>query len=320
MIPASVLERLRCPHCDAPLERDERGLSCPAGHRCPRREGYYDCLVASSDRLAAATLRSFGYQWRAFDRVDEGARATWSQWFADVPWDQLGGAVALDAGCGRGQFSLLSAPHLGAVVALDGSLAVRTAARHLAGVPNAVVIRADLHRPPLAQQSLDFVFCMGVLHILPEPREGLRSLARLLRPGGLVLFFVYSRPERGGGTRALALRVLAALRTLTVRTPRRLLRGLSLPVALAVYAAFVLPAEVAERLGSTRLRGLPMAGFRGHSFHNLWGAVFDLLATPSERRYVRGEIEELLQAAGLSPVSVREHAGWVVLARRPATL
>jgi SAM-dependent methyltransferase len=319
VITDALLSRLRCPRCGSPMTGDDGGLSCPAGHRFPRRDGYYDCSEAPSDPLTSDTIRSFGYQWNAFDEIDEGGKANWLEWFADVPWDELRDAVALDAGCGRGQFSLLSAPHLGSVVALDGSLAVRTAARHLANVPNACVVRADLHRTPLAPGSLDFVFCMGVLHHLADPARGLRTLARLLHPGGLLLFFVYSRPEHDRGIRPPALRVLASLRFLTVRTPRRLLRALSWPVAAAVYLAFVLPAGVAERLGSHRLRTLPMAGFRGQSFYNLWGATFDLLATPSERRYVRAEVDALVQGAGLEPVSVREHAGWVVLARARGT-
>jgi len=35
------------------------------------------------------------------------------------------------------------------------------------------VVQADLHRPPFALESFDFIYSIGVLHHLPDPEAGI---------------------------------------------------------------------------------------------------------------------------------------------------
>jgi ubiquinone/menaquinone biosynthesis C-methylase UbiE len=48
-------------------------------------------------------------------------------------------------------------------------------------------VAADLTRLPYADATFDAVVCGWVLEHLPDPRPGLRELARVLRPGGQLL-------------------------------------------------------------------------------------------------------------------------------------
>src|SRR5262249_36617629 len=48
-------------------------------------------------------------------------------------------------------------------------------------------VAADLTRLPYADQSFDVIVCGWVLEHLPDPRPGLRELARVLQPGGKLL-------------------------------------------------------------------------------------------------------------------------------------
>lgn len=58
------------------------------------------------------------------------------------------------------------------------------------------VREADAERLPYGDGEFDLVVCHAVLHHLPDPAEGLREMARVLRPGGSVL--VAGEPTRGG--------------------------------------------------------------------------------------------------------------------------
>ena len=51
-------------------------------------------------------------------------------------------------------------------------------------------VAADLTRLPYADESFDAIVCGWVLEHLPDPRPGLRDLARVLRPGGKMLLLV----------------------------------------------------------------------------------------------------------------------------------
>src|SRR5205085_3102082 len=109
----------------------------------------------------------------------------WRWYLRDVPLEDLRGRMGLDAGCGKGRYTLYSAHYLEELVALDGSGAVEAAARNLASCGNVTVVKSDLRDPPFAEGSFGFVSCLGVLHHLPDPRAGLGVLARLLEPNGL---------------------------------------------------------------------------------------------------------------------------------------
>ncbi|HEX2119380.1 MAG TPA: class I SAM-dependent methyltransferase, partial [Acidimicrobiales bacterium] len=182
--------------------------------------------------------------------------------------------------------------------------------------PNVAVVRADLRRAPFAPESFDFVCSLGVLHHLDDPEAGFQRLVRLLAPGGRVLVYLYSRPERLG-TRRVGLAAASGARRLTVRLPHPVMRALSAPVAGALYVTFVLPGAAGRRFGVTPLARLPLATYRGQPVRSLWLDTFDRLSAPVEHRYVWSELEPWFRDAGLEVEGVREEAGLFIVARRP---
>lgn len=315
-LPGPIRERLRCPECRGPVLPADGGLACAADHRVRWRSGYLDASAVPPDAATERTFRSFGYEWNRFERIPEQDRISWSEYFADVPIEELKGRIGLDAGCGQARFTAFTAEHLAALVALDGSDAVVAATETLAGMPNVAVVKADLRDAPLAEASFGFVCCLGVLHHLPSPEEGFAALVRLLAPDGILLLYLYSRPE-SHGVRTVGLTAAAALRRLTVRLPHPMLRVLSAPVALALQALVVLPGRMGERSGG-RLSGLPLAPYRRRPFRSLWLDSFDRLSAPLEKRYVLSEVEPWFRHAGLTIESVSHNLGLTIVARRPA--
>lgn len=292
-------------------------MACGNGHRLPNRQGFLDASTQDDDAVTERTFDSFGYEWSRFDDLRPEDRGFWQEYFAGVPLDELRGQVGLDAGCGKGRYTRFTARHLEAMVALDGSAAIAVAARHLAELPNVVAVKADLRRPPLAPASFGFVSCLGVLHHLSDPEEGFRALVRLLAPGGMLLIYLYSRPQ-GRGLRATCLRAATQLRRATVRIPHPLLRLLSVPIAGVLYGAFVVPGRLGRRLGNGRLSGLPLAPYRGRPVRSLWLDTFDRLSAPLERRYSWADVQPWFERAGLRVESVSDYAGLTIVARRAA--
>lgn len=277
--------------------------------------GYWDAS-APVDEITARTFASFGYEWTTFDAIRPEDERFWQGYFADVPVEALRGAVALDAGCGKGRFARFTAPHVRALVALDGSAAVEAAARNLKGVENTVVVRADLMSAPLAAEAFDFIYCLGVLHHLADPEGAFDLLVRWLKPGGRLLVYVYSRPE-GGGVRAAALRAAAMLRRVSLRLPHPILRTLTAPLSALLYLSFVLPGRIGTLLRVGFLERLPLQTYRGRPLRSLWLDTFDRLSAPIERRYTWPELMPWYERHGLEVLSVREDAGLFVLARKP---
>ncbi len=267
------------------------------------------------DTTTSRTFESFGYEWNTFDDVREEDGQFAKVYFRDLDMATLRGKIGLDAGCGKGRYTRFLAPHLDALVALDGSSAVEAAARNLGSFPNVLVVRADLRTVPLAPGSIDMVVCLGVLHHLADPRRGFGSLVRLLAPEGRILLYLYSRPA-GFGARRLALGIAALFRSVTVRTPHRLLRLLSVPVAALLYLGVVELGAWGQRVGIDPLARLPMASYRGKPFRSLLLDTFDRLSAPVEHRYLWEELAPWFDEEGLVVDAAREEAGWFVLAHR----
>ncbi len=277
-----LLERLRCPRCGARVARDGAGMRCASGHTVPVVDGYLDATggppqtPATASDATAKTFASFGYEWTEFSESREEDEQYAEHYLRDLDVGRLTGSVGLDAGCGRARYTRFLAPHLDAIVALDGSDAVISATRNLSEVPNAVVVRSDLREAPFADGSFGFIASFGVLHHLEDPRAGFDKLLALLAPDGLLSLYLYSRPERAGA-RGLGLAAATALRRITVRLPHRTLRALCAPIAALLYVTVVAGGRLGDALGIGRLSSLPMATYRDKPFRSLVLDTFDRL-------------------------------------------
>lgn len=97
--------------------------------------------------------------------------------------------VVADVGCGTGYMSAALARRVRRVICVDNSQAMIARAReNLDGAPAEVEFRSgSIESLPLTDGEVDAVCAHMVLHHLPELRPGLAELARVVRPGGLVV-------------------------------------------------------------------------------------------------------------------------------------
>ena len=178
--------------------------------------------TSAADSDQSRTISAYSLQWNRFRIVrPEEDRATFRNRTGLSPAD-LAGATVLDGGCGMGRYLKVAAeggPRL--LVGMDLSEAVRAARDVTAGLPGVSLLRGDLLRPPLAEESFDHVYSLGVLDHTPDPRSAFLALAKLLKPGGRIVVWVYPREKP-----ALE-RIINAHRAVSTRLPLSVLVGLS---------------------------------------------------------------------------------------------
>jgi ubiquinone/menaquinone biosynthesis C-methylase UbiE/DNA-binding MarR family transcriptional regulator len=96
--------------------------------------------------------------------------------------------VVADVGCGTGYLARVLAQRVARVICVDTSAAMLDKARdNLAGSTAALEFRAGaIEALPLGDAEVDAACAHMVLHHLPEPRQGLAEMARVVRRGGTV--------------------------------------------------------------------------------------------------------------------------------------
>jgi len=107
----------------------------------------------------------------------------------------------LIAGCGTGQHALQSALiHKNAeILALDisrSSLAYGMLKANRFGMADIEFAQGDILDLPRLNRRFDIIECVGVLHHLHDPGEGLRILSEALHPEGVMLIGLYSEVAR----------------------------------------------------------------------------------------------------------------------------
>src|SRR5918911_4047404 len=208
------------------------------------------------DRQLAAqreTARSFGYEWQAFSEMFPDYESNFRWYFERFAPAEFKDARVLDAGCGTGRHTYHMA-RSGAreVVAMDLSQAIEVAAHNNRENPNTHFIQADIYHPPFPSGAFDLVYSLGVLHHLPDPERGFRTLLPLVRAGGFVNIYLYWNLEGEPAWRRAALVAVTRIRRVTTRLPHPLLQKLSWLAAAGFQVAFVWPARALERVPLTR--------------------------------------------------------------------
>ncbi len=123
------------------------------------------------------------------------ARAERSRFAAAARSRDPGDARIVEVGCGTGQMSLYLARADRLIVAADltrAALELGAAAARRFGIEHVQFVETDLQRPGLKSGAFDVVYSSGVLHHTPNPRAAFAALARLARPGGIVIVGVYN--------------------------------------------------------------------------------------------------------------------------------
>lgn len=141
---------------------------------------------------------SFGLQWNAHAETQLDSRTGTSisrirlERCLGCGAEDLKGNLVLEAGCGAGRFTELLVRSGAIVHAIDISTAVDANRRNVGSAPNYVIAQADLLRPPFPPNSFHTVICLGVLQHTPSTFDSLRSLWRMVRPGGTLVVDHYA--------------------------------------------------------------------------------------------------------------------------------
>ena len=225
--------------------------------------------------------------------------------FSIFPAEALAGE-GFDLGCGNGRIARSVAPRAGFLHCIDpsasGLAAAKTAMGHLGNVD---FLCASVDSIPLADESQDFGYSLGVLHHIPDPAAGLRCCVAKLKRGAPFLLYVYYSFDNRPPWFRLVWRASDALRRVISRLPFRLRAAASTSIAAVAYWPLSRAALALRKLG-VRTDNLPLSFYADHDWATLRADALDRFGTAVEHRFSRREVDAMMAAAGLRDVRFAE--------------
>ena len=269
------------------------------------------------------TVQQFSDIWRQHGRslaknpnISGGhdVRRSVDAYFSIFPLDCVAHKEGFDLGCGMGRVAHLIAPRVGLLHCIDPSpTALEAAQKRMGNSPNVRYHLASVAEIPLADESQDFGYSLGVLHHVPDTEAGLRTCVAKLKKGApFLLYLYYNFDNRPVWFRALW-KVSDIVRRGSSRLPFTARRALSDIIAFFVYAPLSRTALLLEHCG-LNIENFPLSYYRRAKFGTLRADSLDRFGTSLERRFSRTEMQEMMIRAGLGGIRFREEAPyWVAV-------
>jgi SAM-dependent methyltransferase len=274
------------------------------------------------------TVDGFGYEWQTFNDEIQGTYMTGKTNFLDFIFptteEFFSGKIVLDAGCGMGRFLRLGAEWGSCeIIGIDLSQSVDVAYQNTRHLPNAHVVQADILAPPF-QPDFDYIFSIGVLQFLAEPKVGFERLVQLLNTAGRISIWVYAEENNGW-----VIRILSPIRRhITSRLPNDVLYFTSRILGLCLFAVLQLIYRPANEGIFGRQFGhlLPYNEYMYYSsqlsYHSIVSVVFDHLVPQLVVYLSRGELENWFKELDLDNVIItsRNNMSWRAQGTRATTV
>lgn len=255
-----------------------------------------------------ASEERFGFEWNKYSGLAANYEKQFASWVHPLTVGDFKDKEVLDAGCGMGRNSFWSL-RWGAkkLVAFDfDERSVARAKKNLSQFSNAEVLFKNIYEIDW-QNQFDIVLSIGVIHHLKNPRLAIVKLVQAVKPGGMVLVWVYSYE----GSEWIVRYVSPIRKHITSKIPVGLTHFLAyfLSVPLWIFVKI-------WRGPTSYLRQL--AEFK---FWHLHSIVFDQLLPEVANYWTKNEASDLFKGLGLENLRVFRpptDCGWTVIAKKSA--
>lgn len=324
-----IYKDLICPTCRERLSlvqgqttdddtRRKLNLVCGSCKKVYPVVGRVSCFVSKINKHDKTAL-SFGFAWKAF----------WNGLFdkttifgldlsdtADYFLNSLGLTVGdiknvkiMDAGTGSGRIPMCIQNMDCQVYAVDIHQGLPFVAEKFDKVSNVFFVQAELLNLPFKNGYFDVVWCSGVLHHTPDPKEAFQSIASKVKGGGRLFVSVYGKDLHH-------YRVFRHLLPFARRLPPSIIYILSASLAVPLYVAFNTSLVMVKAL---RENEKPPYKFLGFSIENTtyktYSSIvlnlFDQLHPEFQSEHSVEEVKGWFKLNGFESIVVTESSGMV---------
>ena len=266
-------------------------------------------------------VEDFGEEWTEYNYEFQDKitlNEAFEQYFHIFPFEKINDqSFGFDMGCGSGRWAKLIAPRVGKLFCIDPSdKAITIAKRNTATFSNCEYINASVSEAEfkIKNESLDFGYCLGVLHHIPNTEDGIKCCARLLKSGAPFLIYLYYRFDNKPLWYQLIWKVTDLLRFIISPLPFKLKLLVTKLIALLAYYPLAKISKFLSYLNFS-VEYIPLSYYRNKNFYVMKTDSLDRFGTKLEKRFTKVEIEKMLINCEFKNISFSESEPyWVAVA------
>lgn len=252
------------------------------------------------------TVDGFGYEWSRFDQSElstQELETIFDDYFAIFPWSKINkDAIGFDLGCGSGRWAKGVAPRVGLLHCIDASeAALEVATKNLSTQDNCKFHLGSVAQIPLAKESMDFGYSLGVLHHVPNTFEGIKACVDLLKPKAPLLLYLYYAFDNKPIWFRIIWQISDIIRQVISQVPHKLRYGISQLIAALVYFPLARCSLLLDKIG-VNVESVPLSAYRNRSFYVMRTDALDRFGTKLEQRFTQQQITQMMSEAGLENI------------------
>ncbi len=251
-------------------------------------------------------IEDFGREWNFYDQrslTEKEILDLFEQYFEIFPIDKLSDKlVGFDFGCGSGRWAKFIAPKVKKLICVDASSkALDVAKINLKYNKNCSFLCNHPSNLEIENNSMDFGYSLGVLHHIPDVKNGLQVCINKLKKNAPFLLYLYYNFDNRPKWYVFIWKIMNILRLFISKLPFVIKLPISYIFALLFYYPCARLSQIFEYF-KFDVSNIPLSWYRNYSFKVMANDSLDRFGTKIEKRFSKKEILQLMESSGLEKI------------------
>lgn len=252
-------------------------------------------------------INDFGVEWKKFNqkRISLSSnKKIFNKYFSIFPWKLINkNSICLDLGGGSGRWSFFIANKVKKIYFVEpSSQAIEVAKKNLSNFSNIEYHNNDAGQMMIKNESIDFCFCLGVLHHIPNIYKALIDINKKLKKNAPFLIYIYYAFDNRPMWFRILWKLSDSFRIIISRLPFFLKGPTCDIIALTIYLPISRIFKILKFFGFN-IKNFPLSFYANQKFYVLRNDALDRFGTKIEQRLTKKQITDLLQKTGFNKIS-----------------
>ena len=268
-------------------------------------------LHKRDENVDQRVIDSFGHEWATFDygeaETTEALNAQFDAYCGPIDLSQFDpkNSIAGDFGAGSGRWASRLVPYFSLVYALEPSDgAIKVLKNKFSDEAKIVVLQETVGANSIPLDSLDLAMSLGVLHHIPDTALAIKDVSLRIKPGGMFLCYLYYNLENKPFFYKLVFKAVNVVRQMVSVLPQRIKRIVCSSIAAIIYWPLARSSKLVNKVGMNTTN-IPLHHYANMPFIMLANDALDRFGTSLEQRFSKGEITQMLAAAGFDITTLK---------------